>query len=87
MVDDEAVDGAAFRLERGQLVVAVVEDDVVFLGVAVMAVEDPGGGQAEGFEVGADQLGGDDPGRGEIDERGLAAVATFPRVLPLIGMG
>ena len=67
--------------------VAVVEDDVVFLGVAVMAVEDPGGGQAEGFEVGADQLRGNDPGGGEINKRSLPAVATLTRVLPLIGMG
>ena len=67
--------------------VPVVEDDVVFLGVAVMAVEDPGGGQAEGFEISADQLGGDDPGGGEIDERSLPAVTTLTRVFPLIGMG
>jgi hypothetical protein len=46
LVDDQAVDGAAFRFEGGQLVVAVVEDDVVFFGVAVMTVEDPGGRQA-----------------------------------------
>jgi hypothetical protein len=64
-----------------------VEDNVVFLGVAVMAVEDPGGGQAQGFEVGADQLCGDDPGGGEIDKRGLATIATLTRVFPLIGMG
>ena len=67
--------------------VAVVEDDVVFLGVAVMAVEDPGGGQAEGFEIGADQLRGDDPGGGEIDERGLPPISAFAWVLSLIGMG
>ena len=67
--------------------VAVVEDDVVFLGMAVMSVEDPGGGQAEGFQVGADQLRGNDPGGGEIDERSLPAVATLTRVFPLIGMG
>lgn len=67
--------------------VAVVEDDVVFLGVAVMAVEDPGGGQTEGFEIGADQLGGDDPGGGEIDERGLPSISAFAWVLPLISTG
>ncbi len=44
--------------------VAVVEDYVVFLGVAVMAVEDPGGGQTESLKVGADQLSGDDSGGG-----------------------
>ena len=67
--------------------VAVVEDDVVFLGVAVMAVENAGGGQAQGLKVGTDQLGGDDPGGGEIDKRGLATIATLTRVFPLIGMG
>ena len=66
--------------------VAVVEDDVVFLGMAVMSVEGPGGGQAEGFQVGADQLRGNDPGGGEIDERSLPAVSTLTRVFPLIGL-
>ena len=67
--------------------VSVMEDDVVFLGVAVMAIENPGGGQTEGFEIGADQLGGDDPGGGEIDERGLPSISVFAWVLPLISTG
>ena len=67
--------------------VAVVEDDVVFLGVVVMAVEDASGGQTESLKVGADQFRGDDPGGGEIDERSLPAVATLTRVLPLISTG
>ncbi len=67
--------------------VAVVEDDVVFLRMTVMAVEDTSGGQAEGFEIGADQLRGDDLGGGEIDERNLPAVATLTGVFSLIRMG
>ncbi len=71
-----------------ELMVAVMQDDVVCLGVAVLPVEDSGRGQAEGLQVGSDEFGGNDPGRGKINPWGFSAIAaTLPRVLPLIAIG
>jgi len=71
-----------------ELVVAVMEDDVVRLGMSAFSVENLGRREALGLEIRADELGGDDPGRGEVDPGGFPAVtAAFTGIFPLVVAG